>query len=172
MSNILTSLHGRLLGLTRSGALRSRGQTFAPESVVNVTAATLTVDPDAHAGKLITLNRAGGIAVTLPAATGSGDVYEFLTGTTFTSNATIKVANSTDIMVGFATFANNAANTADTFETAADSDTYTYDAAVAGLAGGRVTFRDVKMNGTTAVWLVSAIEAEDGTSATPFSATV
>jgi hypothetical protein len=172
MAKVLTSVHGRHVGLTASKALACDGLTFGEGSVVNATAATLAVKPQEHAGKLITLNRAGGIAVTLPAATGSGDVYEFLTGTTFTSNATIKVANASDIMVGFATFANNAANTADVWETAADSDTYTYDAAVAGLAGGRVTFRDVKMNGTTAVWLVSAIEAEDGTSATPFSATV
>ena len=31
---------------------------------------------------------------------------------------------------------------------------------------------DVKLNGTTPVWLIEAIDAEDGTAATPFSATV
>ena len=172
MTQILTSIHGKLLGLLANGALSTKGLTRDEDSIVNATAATLTIKPQTHAGKTITLNRAGGIAVTLPAAVGQGDEYEFITGTTFTSSATIKVANSSDVFVGFATFANNAADTASVYETAADSDTYTFDAAVSGLAGGRVKVRDVKLNGTTPVWLIEAIDAEDGTAATPFSATV
>jgi hypothetical protein len=42
-------------------------------AVVNATAATLTVTAALHANKTITLNRAGGIAVTLPDATGTGN---------------------------------------------------------------------------------------------------
>lgn len=172
MAKILNSIHGRLVGLLANASLSVKGLTRDGDSVVNATAATLSVKPQTHAGKTITLNRAGGIAVTLPAATGDGDEYEFLIGTTFTSNATIKVANASDIFVGFATFANNGADTANVYETAADSDTYTIDAAVSGLAGGRIKVRDVKLNGTTPVWLIDAIESEDGTAATPFSATV
>lgn len=172
MAKILTSLHGKLVGLLANGALSTKGLTRDEDSIVNATAATLTVKPQTHAGKTITLNRAGGIAVTLPAASGSGDEYEFIVGTTFTSNATIKVANASDIFVGFASFANNGADTVNVYETAADSDTYTFDAAISGLAGGKVKVRDVKLNGTTPVWLIEAIESEDGTAATPFSATV
>lgn len=172
MAKILTSIHGRLVGLLSNRSLSCKGLSRDEDSIVNVTSATLTVVPQTHAGKTILLNRAGGIAVTLPAASGSGDEYEFIVGTTFTSNATIKVANASDVMVGFATFANNGADTANVYETAADSDTYTFDAAISGLAGGRVKLRDVKLNGTTPVWLIDAIESEDGTAATPFSATV
>lgn len=172
MAKILTSIHGRLVGLLSNRSLSCKGLSRDEDSIVNVTSATLTVVPQTHAGKTILLNRAGGIAVTLPAASGSGDEYEFIVGTTFTSNATIKVANASDVMVGFATFANNGADTANVYETGATDDTYTFDAAVSGLAGGRVKLRDVKLNGTTPVWLIDAIESEDGTAATPFSATV
>ena len=59
--------------------------------IVNATAATLTVTKDLHSGQTVTLNRAGGVAVTLPAATGTGCVYRFVVGTTFTTDGTIKV---------------------------------------------------------------------------------
>lgn len=169
---ILTSLHGKLVGLLANGSLVTKGLARDKDSVVNVTSSTLTVNPQTHAGKTMTLNRAGGIAVTLPAASGSGAEYEFIVGTTFTTSGAIKVANASDVFVGFATFANNGADTANVYETASDSDTYTFDAAVSGLAGGRVKVRDVNLNGTTPVWLIEAIESEDGTAATPFSATV
>lgn len=58
----------------------------ASTRIVNVTASTLAVTEVAHDSKIITLNRAAGIAVTVPAATGSGAVYEFQVRTTVTSN--------------------------------------------------------------------------------------
>src|SRR5688572_20292539 len=73
-------------------------ETSAP---VNATAATLTATSALHNNKVVTLNRAAGIAVTLPAATGSGDKYRFIVGTTFTGAATIKVVGN-DIMKGTA----------------------------------------------------------------------
>lgn len=173
MSSILTSLHGRLFGLTRSGALKARGVTGSPESIVNATAATLAVDPDTHAGKTITLNRAGGITATLPAATGSGDVYEFIVGTTFTGNGIVKVANATDTMVGSATIAQDAADTVVQFDTAASSDTITLNGTTTGgLAGATITVRDIKLDGTTAKWFVNVFSSATGVEATPFSATV
>ena len=42
-----------------------------------VTASTLTITADAYAGQKIILDRAAGITATLPAATGSGNSYEF-----------------------------------------------------------------------------------------------
>ena len=43
--------------------------------VVNVTDATVTLSQATHANRVVTLNRAAGVTVTLPAATGTGDVY-------------------------------------------------------------------------------------------------
>lgn len=175
MSMILTSLHGKKAGLTRGGALQIAGVTGKPESVVNVTASTLAVDANLHAGRTITLNRAAGTAVTLPAASGSGDRYEFLIGTTVASNTTtIKVANATDTMVGTATLAQDSADTVVQFDaTAGTDDTITFNGGTTGgIIGARVTARDIKLNGTDAVWLVDVFGTATGTEATPFSATV
>ena len=73
-------------------------ETYTP---INCTASTLTVTAATHANKTITLNRAGGIAVDLPAATGTGATYTFIVGTTFTTAGTISVVGN-DTMVGLA----------------------------------------------------------------------
>lgn len=170
---VLTSIHGRLVGLLANGAMVCKGLTRDIDAVVNATAATLTIKPQTHAGKTITLNRAGGIAVTLPAATGAGAEYEFIVGTTFTSSATIKVANATDTMVGHAVLAQDSADTVVQFDTAASSDTITFDGSTTGgLAGATVKLRDIKLDGTTAKWFVQVFSSATGTEATPFSATV
>lgn len=173
MAKILTSIHGKLVGLLANGSLSTKGLTKDEDSIVNATAATLAIKPQTHAGKLITLNRAGGIAVTLPACVGQGDEYEFVVGTLFTSAATIKVANATDVMVGSAILAIDAADTVVQFDTAASSDTITFDGATTGgLAGATVKLRDVKLDGTTAKWFVQVFSSATGAEATPFSATV
>ncbi len=136
--------------------------------IVNATAATLTVDEATHEGKLVTLNRAGGIAVTLPAATGSGGVYRFLIGTTFTSSATIKVVGN-DTMVGGAILAQDAADTAVFFEAGGTDDTITFDGTTTGgYVGTKVELIDM----ATDLWYVEVIGKATGTEATPFSATV
>lgn len=173
MAKILTSIHGRLVGLLPNKALSCKGITRDEDAIVNATAATLAVKATTHAGKTITLNRAGGIAVTLPAATGSGDEYEFIVGTTFTSPATIKVANATDTMVGSAVLAQDAANTVVQFAASGTDDTITFDGSTTGgLLGATVKLRDIKLDGTTAKWLVDVVSEATGTEATPFSATV
>ena len=136
----------------------------------NVTAATLTVTQAAYAGSVVTLNRAAGQAVTLPAATGTGSQYRFFIGTTITSNSTtIKVANSTDVMAGVALVANDTDASASLFETAADSDTITFNGTTTGgVLGAMVELVDV----AAGVWWVRVTGAATGSEATPFSATV
>lgn len=171
---IITSLHGRLVGLLANGALVTKGATRDADAVVNVTASSVTIKPQTHAGKTVTLNRAAGIAVTLPAATGSGAEYEFLVGTTVTSNTTtIKVANATDTMIGSAVLAQDSADTMVQFDHAADTDTITFNGTTTGgLVGARITVRDIKLDGSTAKWLVNVFSSATGIEATPFSATV
>jgi len=134
----------------------------------SATAATLTVD-STYAGKVTPLNRAAGIAVTLPAATGSGAVYNFYIGTTITSNSTtIKVVGN-DIMTGTAIVANDGGDTASIFETAADSDTITFNGTTTGgVRGALVELIDVAAD----TWWVRITGAATSTEATPFSATV
>lgn len=136
--------------------------------IVNCTAATLAVTTAAHSDRTVTLNRAGGIAVTLPAATGSGTRLRFIVGTTFTSSATIKVTGD-DIMTGFALFAQDAGDTAVMFETAADTDTITFNGTTTGgYKGTIVELEDIAAD----TWYVSVRGSATGTEATPFSATV
>ena len=172
MAKILTSLHGKLAGLTASGALQANGFNRGKAAVVNCTAATLAIKPQTHAGKTITLNLAAGIVVTLPTCTGDGDEYEFIVGTTFTGAGIVKVT-TTDVMVGSATIAQDAADTVVQFDTAAASDTITFNGTTTGgLAGARIKVRDLKLDGTTAKWYVEVFSSATGPEATPFSAAV
>lgn len=143
--------------------------TGAPSGLVSATAATLTVTAAKHAGKLIALNRATGVAVTLPAATGSGNRYDFIVGTANSGgNSTIKVVGD-DVMTGVAMMAADGGNTINGFETAADSDTITLDGSTfGGLKGDRVTLIDFAAD----TWSVEMRGAATGSEASPFSATV
>lgn len=175
IAKILTSIHGKLVGLgSGKQLLCPGGVTPGENSVVDVTASTITIDAGKHAGKLLTLNRAAGIAVTLPAAEGSGHVYEFVLGTTVTSNSTtIKVANASDVMVGFVHQAADGGSTNNLYETAATDDTITLNGTTTGgLAGDRFRLRDVKLGGTTPVWLLEGCISSTDAEATPLSATV
>lgn len=138
--------------------------------VVNCTASTLAITELSHDNKLVTLNRAAGIAVTLPASTGSGAFLRFYVGTTVTSNSTtIKVANSSDIMAGNAIQAADAGSTSNMWETGASDDTITFNGTTTGgIKGDFVELIDVAAN----VWFVRVIGSATGTEATPFSATV
>lgn len=145
------------------------GRILTSDRLTNATAATLAVTEADHEGKSITLNRAGGIAVTLPAATGSGARYRFIVGTTFTSAGTIKVANASDTMCGNAIMAQDGGDTNVMFEAGATADTITMDGTTTGgLKGAFAICEDIATN----LWFVHYISAATGTEATPFSATV
>lgn len=136
--------------------------------IVNATAATLAVTAADHDSKIVTLNRAGGIAVTLPAATGSGARLRFIVGTTFTSSATIKVTGD-DTMTGNAVLAQDGGDTSVMFEAGATADTITMDGSTTGgLKGADVELIDIAAD----LWFVHYVSAATGTEATPFSATV
>lgn len=141
---------------------------YVHSGLVNATAATLTVTQALHGGAVVTLNRAGGIAVTLPAATGSGTSYAFVIGTTFTGSATIKVVGD-DIMTGSCVVLQDGGDTMVGFETAADTDTITWDGSTTGgLKGDYVMLKDIAAD----TWEVLIRQKATGTEATPFSATV
>lgn len=144
------------------------GQIHA--GLVNVTAATVTITAASHAGAVVTLNRAAGIAVTLPAASGSGYRYRFIVGTTVTSNTTtIKVANTSDSFVGNAIQSQDAGPTLQMWEAVAGDDTITFNGSTTGgIAGDEVEVIDIGTN----KFFVRVIGAATGVEATPFSATV
>lgn len=144
---------------------------------VAITAATVTFYRDTHAGRPIYLNRAAGIVATLPAATGSGDVYRLIVGATTTGTTTVKVPNATDYMIGTATLYQDGGDTVVGFATAnsgtvaTESDTITLYVAsntTGGIKGAQIILTDI----ASAVWHVDYISDAGGTEATPFSATV
>jgi hypothetical protein len=172
--DILTSIHGKRLGLGKDGSLvlnHGANQTLVPVSkVVDVTAATLTVTRDAHAGRLVTLNRAAGVAVTLPDATGSGDEYEFVIGTTITSNATtIKVPDADNTMVGWVSTATTTAGAGLQEAAGGTDDTISMNGTTTGgIVGSYVKVKDIAAN----LWLVDGKLVGSGVLATSLSATV
>jgi len=146
----------------------------ATGKVVDATAATLAVTAALHANRVVTLNRAAGVTVTLPAATGTGDKYTFIIGTTATSNANIiKVANATDVMDGSL----NIQQDTDVDGTSAvwmaevgdDTMTFAGAATTGGIVGNRIECIDYAAGfWSCTAWTISGGGAE----ATPFSATV
>jgi len=152
-----------------TGNVRLNGITpQVVNGVVSATASTLTVTAAKHSGKIVVFNRAGGIATTLPAATGSGDRYRFLIGTTFTTSSTIKVVGN-DIMQGYALLAQDSGATSVMFETASDTDTITFSGTdTGGYVGTEVELIDYAAD----TWFVKVIGSATGSEATPFSATV
>jgi len=133
-----------------------------------VTAATVSITADAHVGMPIILNRAAGCVATLPAATGSGNAYNFIGAIDATGDQKVQVANANDTMAGVSYLGNDSAG-ASCFYTAATSDTITLDGSTkGGLKGWRVTCTDMAAN----TWSVMVMSEASGTEATPFSAAV
>ena len=137
--------------------------------IVNVTTTPLAISEATHDGKVITLNKADGIAVTLPAATGSGIKLNFIIGTTITSSATTIKVTGNDIMTGNAIVCNDSDNSVSGFETAADTDTISFNGSTTGgIKGDLVELIDIAAD----LWFVKVRGSATGSEATPFSATV
>lgn len=146
----------------------------ATGKVVDATAATLTVTAALHASRIITLNRAAGVTVTLPAASGTGDKYTIIIGTTATSNANIiEVANATDVMDGSLNIQQDTDvdGTVKVWRADASDDTMTFAGAATtgGIVGGKIECIDY----ATGFWTCTAYtQSGGGAEATPFSAAV
>ena len=137
---------------------------------------TLTVTAASHSsigrGGLINLDTVTGSVVTLPAATGTGNIYRFRVSALATSNShQIKVANSSDVMQGFAVVSDtDSSSAASMFMTTSTSDTITLNRTTTGsvTVGEYIEIEDV----ATGVFSVRAFLSGTGVVATPFSATV
>jgi hypothetical protein len=140
--------------------------SFTPFSIT----ASDTLSQNEHANALCVVNAAAGLTLTLPAASGTGNKYEVIIGTTVTSNSVvIQVANATDVMSGSCLVMADAGDSVVGFETASTSDTITMNGTTtAGIKGDRVVLQDV----ASGLWSVSMVASATGTEATPFSAAV
>lgn len=179
----LTDSDNRSLGAVKDGpdgnsvleykqrGIKVRGAVERANGVAAITAAT-TLTAEEHAGCTIVFNDADGATVTLPAATGTGNLYRFFVAITVTSNSDkIKVANATDIMAGNI-IGNSTGDTPDLAQpwpTAADSDTITLNGSTkGGILGDWIELEDV----AAGLWSVRGIISQSGIEETPFSAAV
>lgn len=165
-SVILYDASGSVVG--RATLLSLNGATGR---VVNTTATELTITAAAHAGKTVTISSAAPIAVTLPAATGTGNRYKFVfevaaTGTT----SSIKCVGTDDFAGMLAVFDTSATDiTAIAFAATATDDTMAFDGTTrSGVLGTVIELEDV----ASGHWAGMVRGPATGSYATPFSATV
>jgi hypothetical protein len=160
----------RILGLaeTLTGAEVNRVADTTGR-IVNLTAAALTATEALHDNRIITVNKADGSTITLPAATGSGTLLRIVVGTTITSVGLVIQVVGNDIMTGQAFVAADGGDTLVAFETAADSDTITMNGTTkGGIKGDMVELIDIAAD----TWLVKISASATGSEVTPFSAAV
>ena len=140
--------------------------------VVTCTASTLTVSAAVHNNRIITLDRAGGIAVTLPTCA-AGLKFKFIVLTTFTGAATIKSATGADIMIGHALMGNNSDNSVVSWEALASNTYDTIDLLGTSNSTGGMAGQEIDITGLAAnLWYVYIRGDASGTEATPFADTV
>ena len=140
-------------------------KSFICNGLKTLTAST-TLTRKAHAGRPIVISAAAGLTLTLPAATGSGDSYEIIIGTSVTSNAYIINVVGNDAMFGNALLTQDAADTAVMFEAAADTDQISMNGSTkGGLKGGFIRLIDIAAD----TWFVKLESGATGTEATPFA---
>lgn len=137
--------------------------------VTSTDAGTLALTAADHGGRIVNFNDADG-AITLPNATGSGEVFEVYIGTAATA-MTIKVAAATDEeFSGMVLGVDDDADAPYAWKAEDDDDTITLNGvALGGVVGDWFRFTDI----ATGVWRVEGnITQSGGSEATPFSATV
>ncbi len=144
--------------------------TISATAPVAVTTSTVTLGAS-HVGRVVVLDRATGIAVTLPASSGSGSTYKLFVKTTFTGVSTVKVANATDVLSGNATLYQDGGATVVGFAATVADDTIDLlgtSNSTGGIAGEVILLTDV----ASGVWAVEIVSDAGGTESTPFSSTV
>lgn len=131
-------------------------------------AATDTLTQKANAGRVALMSVATGMTLTLPAATGTGDVYTIFVATTVTSNSyIINAASAADTFNGGVSISTDIAGV--TMLTAAATDTITMNGSTTGgLIGSWVRLTDV----ASGLWMLEGFLKSTGSEATPFSAAV
>lgn len=138
---------------------------------INVTAATLALTAGAHGGRVVTLNKASGIAITLPPATGSGVPFNLQIGTTITSIGTTITTGVTgagsDAFQGIALTEDGGTMTGwPATGTLGGSDVITLNGSTTGgFIGDTIELVDV----AAGFWMVKMVTKSTGTAATPFS---
>jgi len=153
-------------GLTASGAEINRVAKVSTR-LVNTTATTLAVTAALHDGKIVTINSAAPIAVTLPGATGSGAKFTFVVGTVATATAhTISTGTTTGNFYGVSVIQSTATNDVMGYATTATDNTISLNGTTkGGYVGTMIEIQDI----ATDTYTVQMAPKVTGSIATPFS---
>jgi len=139
--------------------------------------ATGAITAATHAGRILLMGEVGGNAqavFTLPAASGTGNVYKFVVSVVNTSNYVIQVSNNMQVLRGqVVTLNDSAAGGVDStisWPTEAQSDTITLNGTTTGgvSIGDYIELIDISSN----IYAVNGLVRASGSEATPFSAAV
>ena len=125
---------------------------------------TLAVTADGYAGQTIVTTIAGAQAATMPAATGSGNIYRFFVSVTKTGNLTI-TTNGSDDLVGMAYVVTDGSAPPPFLSDGTDTIITMNGSTTGGVKGSWVELQDV----ASATWRVTGNLISTGAEATPFS---
>lgn len=160
-----------------SGATTIDGLTTLAGSfkqAVHTFVATDSVTEAEHAGRILLLGEVGGnaaVTLTLPDATGSGNVYEFFVTVQNTSNYVIKVPDGDNTISGQVMYLDEDGTAVVSFPTVAASDTITINGGTTGgLVGDTIKLVDIAADKFAVQGQMRVAAGADP--ATPFSATV
>lgn len=151
--------------LRKAFALVDAGGSSSSGGLVSVTEATFTVDPSVHDNKTMILDRAAGIDIDFPEATGSGAKYYFYVATTVTTNSIAFFSFDSISFEGFALMAADGGSTSLMFEASGDPIIALDGSTTGGIAGDHIEIQDVQ----SGVYSVKAFLQGTGAEATPFS---
>ena len=164
-----TSLGGTLgvTGLTTlSGSFRKAVHTFTGDDAITQAE---------HAGRLLLLGEVGGnanVTLTLPDATGTGDVYEFVVTVHMASNSyKIQAPDADNTITGQVQYLDEDGTAVTSYPTVAASDTITLNGGTqGGLVGDTLTLIDIAAD----KWMVKGLMrvSAGANPSTPFTAAV
>ncbi len=160
-------LTGAIGGFINASAAEINRVAQVATRLVSATASSLTVTAALHEGRTVALNRATGVAVALPAATGTGNRFRFVVGTaTSGGSQTISTVPTTDIFKGVVYGSDDDGVPANSWAASTNSNVFTMDGSTqGGKVGDYVEIEDI----AAGVWAIKASLTQSGTEATPFS---
>lgn len=159
-------VHDASAGVKKSMTVGNLRQGSA--AIVDTTATSLALSQASHAGRTVTVSSAAPLAVTLPAATGTGDKYRLVILVAATGTAhTISCAGSDDMEGSIAIHDTSATDiTAIAYAATATDNTISLNGTTkSGTRGTVVELEDV----ASGLWAAKVVGAATGSYATPFS---
>lgn len=134
--------------------------------IVNTTATQLAVTVTQHEGKIIKISSTSPIAVTLPAASGSGAKFEMVVNVVATGTPHTITCNGTDVYAGSTMIAQTDTAQVNGFIATATDNTISLNGTTkGGLVGDKIQLVDIAAN----KWALRIEGAASGTVATPLS---